>query len=128
MSDQEYMNVFSKNLKYYMNQYELTNAELAKRLGVSAQSVSYWTTAQKAPRIDKVDAMCKMFNCKRSDLMEEHTNDSGYYIDPRTAEIAQEIKDSKELSALFDVGRDMKPEDLQTVYQMALALKLKEQG
>lgn len=52
----------------------------------------------------------------------------GYYIDPKTAEIAQQIKDSKELSALFDVGRGMKPEDLQTVYQMALALKRKEQG
>ena len=52
----------------------------------------------------------------------------GYYIDPRAAEIAQEIKESKELSALFDVGRGMSPEDLQTVYQMALALKRKEQG
>lgn len=53
---------------------------------------------------------------------------NGYYIDPETAQIAQQIKDSKELSALFDVGRNMKPEDLQTVYQMALALKRKEQG
>ena len=59
---------------------------------------------------------------------EQKQTGEGYYIDPKTAEIAQQIKDSKELSALFDVGRDMKPEDLQTVYQMALALKRKEQG
>ena len=128
MSDQEYMNVFAKNLKYYLARYEMSNADLAKRLGVSAQSVTNWTTAQKMPRMDKVDAMCKIFNCKRTDLLEERGDESGYYIDPRTAEIAQEIKDSRELSALFDVGRDMSPEDLTTVYQLALALKKKERG
>lgn len=128
MSDQEYMNVFAKNLKYYLARYEMSNADLAKRLGVSAQSVTNWTTAQKMPRMDKVDAMCKIFNCKRTDLLEERGDESGYYIDPRTAEIAQEIKDNRELSALFDVGRDMSPEDLTTVYQLALALKKKERG
>ena len=61
-------------------------------------------------------------------LRQQTSNESGYYIDSRTAEIAQEIKDSRELSALFDVGRDMSPEDLTTVYQLALALKKKERG
>lgn len=59
---------------------------------------------------------------------EQKQTGEAYYIDPKTAEIAQQIKDSKELSALFDVGRSMKPEDVQTVYQMALALYRKEQG
>lgn len=126
MSDQEYLKVFSTNLKRFINQYEMTYADLAKRLNVSAQSVSYWVNGQKAPRMDKVDMMCDIFHCRRADLMEEATEE--YYIDPKTAEIAQEIKDSKELTALFDVGRKMSPEDLQTIYQLALALKRKEQG
>lgn len=123
MSDQDYMNVFATNLKRYLNENNMSYADLAKRLGVSAQSVSYWANGQKAPRMDKVDMMCEIFHCRRSNLME-----AKYYDDDKTAQIAQEIKGSKELSALFDVSRKMSPEDLQTVYQMTLALKRKEQG
>lgn len=59
---------------------------------------------------------------------EQKQTGEGYYIDPETARIAQEIKDSKELSGLFDVSRKMKPEDIETIRQMALVLKRKEQG
>lgn len=130
MSEQEILKTIGNNIKYYLDRYEISQAELAKRLGVSTTTVSNWVNGLKAPRMPKVDMMCSIFNCKRSDLMEERTanEQEGYYIDPRTAEIAQEIKDSRELSALFDVGRDMSPEDLQTVYQMAVALKKKERG
>lgn len=71
MSDQEYLKVFSENLKYYLTKYDISQADLAKRLGVTPTSVSNWATGQKTPRMDKVDAMCEIFNCKRSDLMEE---------------------------------------------------------
>ena len=128
MSDSEFNKVFSKRLQYYLDQYDISQAELARRLGVGTTSVSNWVNGTKSPRMSKVDMMCEIFHCKRSDLMEERPVESGYYVDPETAKIAQEIKDSKELSALFDVGRSMTPEDLQTVYQMALALKRKEQG
>ncbi len=111
MSEQEFTKVFSTNLKEYMAKYEMSNADLAKRLGVSATSVTNWTTGQKAPRMDKVDAMCRIFKCKRADLMEEHTE--GYYIDPETAQKAQEIFDDSNLRALFDAAKDASPEDLQ---------------
>lgn len=66
---------------------------------------------------------------KNTDILRQQTSSaSKYYIDPKTAEIAQQIKDSKELSALFDVSRKMKPEDIETIRQMALVLKRKEQG
>lgn len=111
MSEQEFMKIFSTNLKEYMAKYEMSNADLAKRLGVSATSVTNWTTGQKVPRMDKVDAMCRIFNCKRTDLMEEHAE--GYYIDPETARKAQEIFDDSNLRALFDAAKDASPEDLQ---------------
>lgn len=60
-------------------------------------------------------------------LMTGETND-GYYINPETAKKAQELFENKELSVLFDAARDASPEDLQTVYDMLMALKRKEQG
>lgn len=50
----------------------------------------------------------------------------GYYYDPETARIAQEIYQSPELHMLFDATRDAKPEDLKTFYEMILMLKRKE--
>lgn len=108
MSGAEFLIVFSKNLKYYLDQYDMSQAELAKRLGVSTTSVSNWVQGLKAPRMDKVDSMCDLFNCSRSDLMEDRAK-VGYYVDSETAEIAQKIKDSSELSALFDVQKDSNP-------------------
>ena len=54
----------------------MSQAELAKLLGVTTASTSNWCTGKKTPRMDKVDKICKIFNCKRSDLLEEKTQSS----------------------------------------------------
>ena len=71
MPEQDFNAIFSKRLRYYLNQYGMTQAELAKKLGVGTTSVYNWCNGIKTPRMDKVDAMCDLFHCKRSDLMEE---------------------------------------------------------
>ena len=49
----------------------MTQLELSKRLGVGTTSVYNWCNGIKTPRMDKVDAMCRIFNCTRADLMED---------------------------------------------------------
>lgn len=71
MSEREFNQIFSERLRHYLNKYEMTQLELSKRLGVGTTSVYNWCNGIKTPRMDKVDAMCKLFNCKRSDLMED---------------------------------------------------------
>ena len=51
-----------------------------------------------------------------------------YYTNDETAQVAQEIFENKELRALFDVQKDMAPDDLRALHNMALALKRKERG
>lgn len=129
MPEQEFNAVFSKRLRYYLNKNEITQAELAKRLGVGTTSVYNWCNGIKTPRMDKVDAMCDLFGCKRSDLIEEKdASDNRYYLNDETAKAAQEIFENQELRALFDVQRDMEPDDLRALHNMALALKRKERG
>lgn len=74
MTEKNFNLVFPKNLKRYLELNNMTQKELANKLGVGTSSVSSWVTGQKFPRMSKVDAMCKIFNCNRSDLMEEHNN------------------------------------------------------
>lgn len=71
MPEQEFNSVFSKRLRYYLAKYEMTQVELAKKLGVGTTSVYNWCNGIKTPRMDKVDSMCDLFHCRRSDLIEE---------------------------------------------------------
>lgn len=71
MSTEEFNKMFSKKLRYYLEKYNMTQLDLSKRLGVGTTSVCNWCNAIKTPRMDKVDAMCEIFNCNRSDLIED---------------------------------------------------------
>lgn len=71
--EKDFNKIFSTNLKKFLELYDMTQLDLAKRLNVSNTSVSNWCMGTKSPRMDKVDAMCKIFHCKRSDLMEDNT-------------------------------------------------------
>ncbi len=131
MPEQEFNAIFSKRLRYYLSKLDMTQAELANRLGVGTTSVYNWCNGIKTPRMDKVDAMCDLFQCKRSDLMEEKEEaapDNHYCLNGETAKAAQEIFENKELKMLFDVARDADAEDLRALHSMALALKRKERG
>lgn len=72
MSNTDFNSVFSRQLKYYLAINNMTQNELARKIGVGNTSVYNWCNGLKSPRMDKVDAMCKIFGCRRSDLMEEH--------------------------------------------------------
>lgn len=126
MSEQEFNAIFSKRLRYFLDKNEMTQVELAKRIGVGTTSVYNWCNGIKTPRMDKVDAMCDLFHCRRSDLMED--KEEQYYLNEETAEVAQKIFENKELKVLFDAARDATPDDLKTTYEMLMALKRKERG
>lgn len=122
--------IFAKNLKKYLDRAEKSQTDLQRYMQVSSSTVSDWIHGVKMPRMDKIQSICNWLSIQKSDLLEEKpdSEEKTYYTDPRTAEIAQEIFDNPELSMLFDVQKDMPPEDLQAVYQMVLALKRKSQG
>ncbi len=71
MAESDFLSIFSRRLRYYLAQNDMTQKELADKLGVGTTSVYNWTNGVKSPRMDKVDAMCKIFHCRRIDLMED---------------------------------------------------------
>ena len=132
MPEQDFNAVFSKRLRYYLNKYEMTQLDLAKKLGVGTTSVYNWCNGIKSPRMDKVDAMCDLFNCKRSDLMEDEQDtsapDDHYYLNDETRQIAQEVFENPELRTLFHVARDIPPERLKAHIEFMKSLKAQEKG
>lgn len=64
-------NIVGKNIKEQLAKHEMSGSELAQRLGVSKSIVSEWLSGKKIPRMDKVEAMCQLFRCKRSAILVE---------------------------------------------------------
>lgn len=65
----EFNKIFAKNLSEYMLYYGYKQLDLAKILNVSTSTINSWVHAQRTPRMDKVDALCELFKCRRSDLI-----------------------------------------------------------
>lgn len=119
MPEQEFNAIFSKHLRYFLNQNNMTQAELAKRLHVGTTSVYNWCNGIKTPRMDKVDAMCELFHCKRSDLMtEKEENNEPYYLNDDVREMVQFLFENPEYKVLFDASRKVKKDDIEFIKQM----------
>ena len=65
---------------------------------------------------------------RQAEYIRTGKNSNEYYTNTETAQVAQEIFENKELKALFDVQKDMDPDDWKALHSMALALKRKERG
>ena len=74
MSDLGNKEVFSKNLKYYMEKYNKTRNDIAKITNVPYSTVSSWCNALYYPRIDKIEMLANYFNILKSDLVEDKEN------------------------------------------------------
>lgn len=127
MSESEFNRIFSQNLKYYLELRGKTQAELAKYVGVSTAAVNTWCQGVKNPRMDKTDKICAFLNCKRSDLMEDHSDPADesvrYYFDDETAAMAQTLFEDENYRMLFDAAKDCAPEDLQMAAAMLKRMK-----
>lgn len=99
----------------------LTMKELANLVGVSEATISRWESGDiENMKRDKISALVKVLGIPLEVIMEW---EDGYYLNPETANVAQEIFDNPDLRALFDAGRDSKPEDLRMAADLLTRLK-----
>lgn len=63
--------IFSKNLKYYIEKSGKDRSELADIWGFPYSTVTEWINGKKYPRIDRIEIMADYFGILKSDLIEE---------------------------------------------------------
>lgn len=73
MSDEQ-KNIFSNNLKYYMSINDVSQIEVANKIGVSPQTFNTWIQGIALPRMGKVQMLADYFGIRKSDLIEERQN------------------------------------------------------
>ena len=104
----------------------LTMKELADKVGVAEGTISRWESGEiKNMRRDAVAALAKALNISPSLLMgwEDGEEPKTYYLDPKTAEMAQAIYDNPDLGYLFDAAKDASPEDLRMATEILQKFK-----
>lgn len=60
-----------KKIRQLRKQLDLNQTELADLLGVSQKTISSYEINRTQPTIEMIDKMCKVFNCKKTDFMDE---------------------------------------------------------
>lgn len=128
---EEYLKRFGQQVKQLRIANNMTMQELADKCGYSSRAtINKIEKGEINVSQGKIKALASALGVSPVDLLgaDEATKDDGYYMDPDTAQIAQQIYEDKELRALFDAARDISPEDMKTLYSVALAMKRKERG
>lgn len=128
MSTREFARIVSRNLRRIASDQNRTQADISRDLRLNKATVSSWMNGTRVPKMENIDMLCHYFNVTRADIMEEDVGKSqqqDYYTDQVTAQIAEDMATNPNLKMLYDVQRDMDPEDLQAMYSLAMALKRK---
>lgn len=71
MSDIGNKEIFARNLTYYVERSGKQQKELAELVGVSTSTFSAWMTANRYPRIGKIEKLADYFGILKSDLIED---------------------------------------------------------
>jgi transcriptional regulator with XRE-family HTH domain len=96
--------------------------DVSRALGFHPSVISDWKRGKATPKYDKLKQIADFFGVT-VEYLTTGEKQEGYYINPQTAEMAQELFDNKELRLLFDVAKDVTPEQLKILQQMALSWK-----
>lgn len=102
---------------------------VSKSTGIAPATMSDWKNGRTEPKIDKLQRIADYFNVTLEYLMtgknEEKVSDSGkkYYFSDETAELAQRAFEDKSTRILMDATKDLTPDDLQMVVDLAIRLK-----
>lgn len=101
--------IFAKLLK----EKGLKAADVTRATGIKSPVFSEWKKGKSKPNTEKMIKIANFLGVSVEYLTtgKEPEINEEYYLNKETAQVAQEIFENKELRALFDVQRDMDPEE-----------------
>ena len=126
----------ARRLKLAMDEAGINQAELSLRTGIGKSSLSQYMSGEHWPNNQKIGIIADVLRVDPTWLMgfdvPMQTEDDqpvvksahhGWYTDPETADIAQQIYADHNLHALFDAARDSDPAALRAAAAMLKTFK-----
>ena len=97
-------------------------ATVSKATGVSTATLTSWKQGKYIPKADKLQKIADYFGVTVEYLMTGEKPQE-YYLNPETAQIAQEVFDNPDLRILFDAARDVSPDNIKLAAEMLSRFK-----
>lgn len=112
-------NELSMNVIYYKKLRKMTNKSLAEATGLPEGTISRIASGEtKEPKLKTLRLLAKALDCTIDDLQTGGTVEP-YYLNQEMADIAQDIYENPNLRILFDASKNLSPEDIQAVVEIA---------
>lgn len=111
------MNKTLQNIYGLIETRKTTAYKLCKEAGIPQSTFASWKSKDIVPSTKYLQKIADYFDVSVNYLLNDEEN-TGYYLDPKAAEIAQEVYERPELRMLFDASRKVSPEDLKLVIDM----------
>lgn len=107
-----------KNIKKFRSQAGYTQASLAKVLGVSDRTICSWEIDRTEPNMEYVEKMCKVFDCKVSDLTghnEKYSVDNAHLV----AQIRNDARLTEAIKIYFGLSDKKKEKVIEFINLLA---------
>lgn len=108
----------------------LTSYKVAKDAGVTQTALSNWKSGKSTPTTKTLQKIADYLGVTIDYLMtgEEKEDFTGYYLNDKTAKLAQEMFEDEDMRSLFDMKRNMPPERFQAHMDFMKNLYNQEKG
>lgn len=97
---------------------------VCEETGIKTSAMSGWKAGKFKFKTEKLKLIADYFGVTVDYLLTGEEPEEGYYTNPETAEMAQKIFENKDLRLLFDVAKDVTPEQLKLLHDLALSWKV----
>ena len=87
LNEREYNKRVAQNLRQLMYDKGVTQAQMARDLGIKKGTISTWMNGEHLPRMGKIDLLCNYLGCSRSDLLEIEPERKTRNVTPEQAEL-----------------------------------------
>ena len=115
------MSGFSERLAALRRQKKLTQAELARELGISKSAVSMYERGNREPELDLLQAIADFFSVSVSSLLgRQEPLVNG---DAELTGYLESLRDRPELRMLFSVTKNAAKEDVEAAVKIIEALR-----
>ena len=112
-------------MKEILKSKKMTYDDLAEITKISKSSISkIFGGFNQNPTLKYLKSIASALDCSIDDFFDwDNQPTSPYYLDRITGEIAQELHDNPDFRTLFDATKNLKPEDIKMIIDIANRIK-----
>ena len=116
--------IFSVNLRRYMDLQGKSRKDVSEALGISYYTVTDWVKGKKYPRMDKVEMLAQYFGILKSDLIEDKTEERRAMQQKNSTltDITVRMRTDSEFFSLMEGINQLNPEQLASVKQIVAVM------